>query len=245
MNIHCIYIHKNKINGKLYIGQTSQKPEKRWNNGKGYEDCSRFYHAIQKYGWENFEHIVLKNNLTQEEANDLEAKLIKQFNTQNDKYGYNIKAGGTNHSHSEETKRKIGKANQLSLKGHKWSKHQKDIISKKFTGKGNPFYGKTHSEETKRKISENRKGKCAGKDHWMYGKHHTEDDLQKMSENRKSKGGKTVLCIETGEQFTCMMDAARKYGLKTSAGIGQCCIGRAKSAGKHPITNQPLHWKFI
>ena len=118
-------------------------------------------------------------------------------------------------------------------------------MSKMFMGKGNPFYGKHHTEETKRKISESRKGKCIGEEHPMYGKHHSKENLEKISKNRQGKGGKQVLCIETGEIFNCMMDAARRYGLKTSAGIGQCCIGKAKSAGKHPVTNEPLHWKFI
>ena len=245
MNNYTIYMHKNKLNGKIYIGQTSQEPRKRWDNGRGYIDCSRFYNAILKYGWDNFEHIILYQNLSQEEANILEEKLIKQYNTQNDNFGYNIKAGGANRHHSEETKRKIGNANKISLKGKKWTEHQRKIISKMFTGEGNPFYGKHHSEETKKKISKNRKGKCTGSEHWMYGQHHSQQSLEKISEHRKGRGGKTVFCIETGETFTCMMDAARKYGLKTSAGIGQCCIGKAKSAGKHPITKQPLHWKFI
>lgn len=50
MNNYTIYMHKNKINGKIYIGQTSQEPKKRWDNGRGYIDCSRFYNAILKYG---------------------------------------------------------------------------------------------------------------------------------------------------------------------------------------------------
>ena len=245
MNNYTIYMHKNKINGKIYIGQTSQEPKKRWDNGRGYIDCSRFYNAILKYGWNNFEHIILYQNLSQKQANILEEQLIKQYNTQNDKYGYNIKAGGNNKHHTEETKRKIGKANSKALKGNKWSQHQHEIMSKMFMGKGNPFYGKHHTEETKRKISESRKGKCIGEEHPMYGKHHSKENLEKISKNRQGKGGKQVLCIETGEIFNCMMDAARRYGLKTSAGIGQCCIGKAKSAGKHPVTNEPLHWKFV
>ena len=139
MNNYTIYMHKNKLNGKIYIGQTSQEPKKRWDNGRGYTDCSRLYNAILKYGWDNFEHIILYQNLSQEEANILEEKLIKQYNTQNDTFGYNIKAGGANRHHSEETKRKIGNANKISLKGRKWTEHQREIISKMFAGEGNPF----------------------------------------------------------------------------------------------------------
>ena len=61
---YCVYIHINKINGKMYIGQTCQKPEKRWNSGKGYKDDVYFSTAIQKYSWDNFEHEVIASILT-------------------------------------------------------------------------------------------------------------------------------------------------------------------------------------
>ena len=57
-----IYLHRNKINNKVYIGQTIQSPEERWKNGNGYKGCYYFYNAIQKYGWDNFEHIILEQN---------------------------------------------------------------------------------------------------------------------------------------------------------------------------------------
>ena len=64
---YIIYMHKNKINGKMYIGQTCQTLEQRSQaNGGHYKSCSLFYKAIQKYGWNNFEHIILKENLTLE-----------------------------------------------------------------------------------------------------------------------------------------------------------------------------------
>ena len=64
-----IYLHKNKINNKVYIGQTKcVNPNNRWRNGTHYEN-TLFGKAIQKYGWDNFEHIILENNIeTQEEA---------------------------------------------------------------------------------------------------------------------------------------------------------------------------------
>lgn len=244
---YCVYLHKNKINGKVYIGQTCQNPNKRWDNGRGYETSPKFYNAILKYGWDNFEHIILQDNLSQFEANELEFKLIQLYQSQNDDYGYNITSGGSNFSHSEETKKKIGISNSIALKGHKMSEEQKQLLSQLFSGEGNPFYGRHHSEETKQKISEHRKGKNIGKDHPMFGKHHSEEELQKMSDNRKSKGGKKVKCINTGEIFTTMMDAARWCGLKNASSIGQVCnhTGKQKTAGKHPITQEKLYWEFV
>lgn len=244
MNNYTVYIHKNKINGKMYVGQTSQPPQKRWDNGKGYETSPKFFNAILKYGWNNFEHIIVANNLTQEEANNLEERLIQQYETQI--YGYNIRSGGTNYQHSEETKRKIGEANKKSLKGSHWSEEHRQLISQMFQGENNPFFGKKHTDKTKQIISEHRKGKCSGNEHPMYGKKHTKESLEKMSQNRQGKGGKKILCINTGQIFECMMDAARWCGLKTSASIGQVCnkTGKQKTAGRHPETGEKLLWKF-
>lgn len=243
----CVYIHTNKINGKKYIGQTSQKPEKRWNNGRGYITSSKFYNAIQKYGWENFTHEIVASNLSLEEANNLEIELINQYQTQNDLFGYNLDSGGHNTTHSEETKRKIGEANHIALQGSSWSDEHKAKVSAMFTGEGNPFYGHHHTEETKQKISKSRKGKRSGEDHPMYGKHHTIEALEKMSQRRQGKGGKQVRCINTGEIFNCMMDAARWCGLKNSCTIGRICNHKEKqkTAGKHPITGERLKWEFV
>lgn len=244
---YIIYLHKNKINGKVYIGQTCQEPEKRWDHGRGYRTSPRFYNAILKYGWDSFEHTILYTGLTLEQANFYEEQLIQQYNATNEEYGYNITSGGKNFTHSEETKQKIGAANHISLQGKTWSNSQRELISTMFSGEGNPFYGKHHTEATKKLISENRKGKCTGPEHPLYGKHHSPEDLEKMSKNRKGKGGKKVRCINTGEVFDTMMDAARWCGLRTSSSIGQVCnkTGKKKTAGKHPITQEKLIWEFI
>lgn len=93
--IYTIYMHKNKINGKSYIGQTIQKPEQRWKNGAGYKSCTYFYNAIQKYGWDNFQHIILdQGEMTQKEADDKECFYIQQYDTLNPQKGYNIVNGG-------------------------------------------------------------------------------------------------------------------------------------------------------
>ena len=87
-----VYCHTNKINGKKYIGISLQNPFVRWQNGKGYKTCTKFYTAIQKYGWENFAHEILIDHLTVEEASCKEKEYIKLFDTINN--GYNFLEGG-------------------------------------------------------------------------------------------------------------------------------------------------------
>lgn len=93
-----IYLHRNKSNGKVYIGQTIQPIENRWKNGSGYKTCTYFYHAIQKYGWENFDHLILEQNenWAQEELDNKEKEYIIKYQANNPQYGYNITEGGSN-----------------------------------------------------------------------------------------------------------------------------------------------------
>lgn len=92
---YCVYIHINKINGKKYCGQTCKNLKSRFGkNGYGYKECPRFYNAILKYGWDNFDHVVLQDHLTKEEADKLEIQTIEQYNLTDDEYGYNINQGG-------------------------------------------------------------------------------------------------------------------------------------------------------
>lgn len=93
-NTYSVYCHTNKINGKRYIGITKQNPLKRWGtNGCNYKKLN-FYRAIQKYGWDNFKHEILFENLSKEDAENKEIELIAKYNTRDDMFGYNIAIGG-------------------------------------------------------------------------------------------------------------------------------------------------------
>ena len=72
-NNYKVYAHINKQNGKAYIGITNRPtPQRRWGlDGQGYKLQPKFYNAIQKYGWLEFEHCILSENLTKQEALDL------------------------------------------------------------------------------------------------------------------------------------------------------------------------------
>lgn len=101
-------------NGKSYIGITCAKPyHRRWRSGSGYYSQPKIYNAILKYGWENIRHELLYTNLTLDDANRMEQKMIAKFDSIAN--GYNISAGGGGTFGipcSEETKRKIGNANR-------------------------------------------------------------------------------------------------------------------------------------
>lgn len=89
-NIYSIY----KLtfpNGKVYIGQTKLQPEQRWKNGKGYKGQA-VYIPIITYGWDNVKKEILHENLTAEQANELETHYIKVFNARIN--GYNQDDGG-------------------------------------------------------------------------------------------------------------------------------------------------------
>ena len=91
---YCVYMHISPSN-KRYIGITSiSPPEDRWKNGHGYRHNEYFSRAIDKYGWENFQHQIIANDLTEDEAIEMEISLISEYNTTNINYGYNLTSGG-------------------------------------------------------------------------------------------------------------------------------------------------------
>lgn len=212
MSDFTIYMHRNKLNNKVYIGQTCQDPEKRWGkNGMGYNKNPKFWNAIQKYGWDNFEHIILFQNLTAEQADDYEQKLIALYNA-NGENGYNIKAGGKHFTNPEEAKQNLH--NGLIMR---WTDERKQEYSKKMKQ-----YYKSLSDDERNSLYDNRRGAL-------------------------HPASKKVVCKETGDIFDSLSQAAVWAGLKETSGgnIGAQIAGKKKSAGKHPITKEPLHWYFL
>ena len=167
--IYTVYVHINKANGKRYYGQTKRKVDYRWDNGNGYKkNQPAFYNAIQKYGWDGFEHIIVAEHLTLEEANELETRLIEQFQTLSHEYGYNILYGGGNRDLPDSVKEKISKAHTGKILG------PRSETTKKKIGEANR--GRTFSEESKRRMSEGQKGK-----------HYSEEYKRQKSEKLKKE----------------------------------------------------------
>lgn len=96
-NGYTIYKHTNKVNGKVYIGQTKAKDlTRRWSGGHGYKQCFYFFSAIVRYGWLNFDHEILETGIPDSKtADERERYYIEQYQSRNPRYGYNIQSGGS------------------------------------------------------------------------------------------------------------------------------------------------------
>lgn len=134
-----IYKIENLVNGKVYIGQTVQKPEMRryrhfyqLRNNK--HRNSHLQNSFNKYGEDHFKFSIICRFNNEEELNKAETYYINTYNAFNSKHGYNLQSGGSNGKHAEETKMKISEFNK----------------------------GKIFSFEHRRKLSETHSKKCKG-----------------------------------------------------------------------------------
>lgn len=149
--LYTLYRHilRKEISGykydKYYYGITGQEVEKRWLNGKGYGHNEHFSNAIKKYGWSNFKHEILFENLTKEEAELLEQMYINLYNTRDENYGWNISRGGFDM-----------KGENNPMYGKKFTKEHKKKLSE--SHKGNTNASGKRSKESIKNISESHKG---------------------------------------------------------------------------------------
>jgi len=235
-----VYMHINKINNKTYIGITSRTPEERWGcNGCNYQIKQQpvFANAIKKYGWDNFEHIIFAENLTESEAKHMEKLLIALYKTnccryKNPEYGYNMTDGGDGcfgHTMSEEAKRKI----REKAIGRVWSEEQKANLREKYKHIKNPFAGKTHSDETKKIIGDKAKERLSNKtNHPMYGKTQSKESNLKNMMSQKNRSPVIQMDLQGNviAEFGSILDAHRCVGICKSD-ISLCCHEKKESAG--------------
>jgi len=188
--MHYLYKITNLVNNKIYIGQTVQ-PNKRWwqHRFEAANPTKVIHYAINKYGAHNFVFEVIAMSKTKNDANIIEIELIRQYQSHvSTGLGYNNAIGGNSNSgyhHSEETRRKISKAN----KGQKQTPEQKKLLfeglAKWVEENGPPHKGKKHTKESKQKMSESHKGYSA----WNKGliDCFSEETRQKMANAKRGK----------------------------------------------------------
>lgn len=220
-----IYMHKNKQNGKMYIGQTKSLKD-RW-KASAYDNCTRFYNAIKCYGWDNFQHIVLQEGLTLEEANQKQTYYIQLYNTTNQNFGYNLSKGGDNKQFlSQETFQKLSnKSLQLwQQEQYRQKQHQARLKS----WQNNIERKQAASQRMKQRMS---------------------NPIEKQKAKQRITGSnnpraKKVRCIETGQIFNTIKEAENKYNNGKRSNISAVCRG----IKKHALKNQKgllLSWEYV
>lgn len=211
-----IYCHKNKVNGKRYIGLTSyvDNPNKRWRDGKAYKNDHHrlFAGAIAKYGWDNFEHEILENNILDlKTANEREQYWIAFYHTyvgDPDCWGYNGSVGGDGSG------------------GHIVSDAERELHRR-------VKLGTKVSDDTKAKMSATRKGKPRPMSDKVL------ESLKKIRSKSVQQTRRPVVCLETGEMWISITDCAQTFGL-AEATISAHLNGRMKS-----IKNKQFHLKYL
>jgi group I intron endonuclease len=156
-----IYSYTNIINGKIYVGQSSNlyiRPLQHKHLLKKGKDSLYFQRAVDKYGIDKFvyEEIVC-GPFDKEDLIELEQFYMDMYKTEG-KILYNIcpAAGSTaGIKHSKETKQiwsKQRKGKKFAL-GHKCSEQAKSTMAEQKKGIKNPNFGKPLLESHRNKIS--------------------------------------------------------------------------------------------
>lgn len=139
--MYTIYKITNKINGKIYIGQTIHTVEERvqrhLRDALLYNINTHFYKAIKKYGMESFTYEAIDFAKTKQGANEKECFYIKTLDTTNHAIGYNSTPGGDggntylNKTETElnQIKSKISKSNSGGNNGNSRKLKMKNIIT--------------------------------------------------------------------------------------------------------------------
>lgn len=199
MNNYCVYIHTNLKNGKVYIGKAIN-PKNRWGTlGQKYKNCPRFWSAIQHYGWNNFSHSILEQNLSSDQAESKEQYYISLYDSTNPNKGYNMTKGGT------------GGNTHLQ-----WNEKRKNE------------YKQQCVQENKRRIQETdwlQKLSQSQKKRWE--KEKELGIIRNTPRGGTHPFAKKVKCIETQQIFECCADAAEwlGYDRKKSSYIARVANG--------------------
>lgn len=200
---YCVYMHKNKINGKVYIGRSGNVAQ-RWHTKKhAYKQCTALYNAFNKYGWNNFDHLILFDNLTYDQSIELEQAMIKQYKSNENKFGYNLTEGGEGcigRIWAQEEREKCG----LARRGKTNSLEHRQKVSRALTGRK---LSPEHREKSKQALA---KGAIIAA------------QILQIPVCQFDINGKFV------REFDSLRQAADYLGVSKSTGIQNCCAGVGK-----------------
>ena len=228
-----IYKITNKINNKIYIGQTIRSLFERVKDYKLYKTNGYLINSFNKYGFDNFEFSIIDTATSIQELNEKEKYYINLFNSYDRNIGYNIELGGNNCSASEETRKKMSIS-------HKGIKQSEEWVKKRIPLKGSDEakkHGRPKTDEERKYISEN------SPKYWL-NKTRSEETKRKVSETKKKQGLKPVntkkvkaIDVDTNEVkiFESTFETAKFYNINQST-VSRRCNGVTKNKGKYIFT---------
>ena len=198
-----IYKITNTVNGKSYIGQTTQPVSQRLHQHIKKAPNPVLKNAINKYGKEAFVCEVLHENVTEDMLDALEIEAIKLHNTITP-HGYNINHGGhKNRIFSDQARQKMSEAKKGKPSKRKRIKHtpkSRRKMSEALKGRTPHNKGKKHTPETRKKMSDWQRGRKLTPEHrknigesgkgrvpWNKGRKHTAKAREKMSEANRGR----------------------------------------------------------
>jgi group I intron endonuclease len=192
-----IYKITNKVNNKIYIGQTIKALEYRFYHhiydSVVKKQPTRIGRAIRKYGPENFSaEIIEKTN----KLDEREKFYIDKYKTTG-LNGYNIKIGGNGGPHDRTTKRKISKANTKRVWTEEMRKNMSDAIKLWHQKRG--FVPR--SEEFKKRISEANTGRKMS------------NLTRQIFQEHNRKLSKPVICLDTRKEYPSILAACKDMNL--------------------------------
>lgn len=187
-----IYCLTCKVNGKVYIGQTTDFKERiRKYKTLQCKGQRQLYNALKKHGVDNFLYEIIDTGLSQEDLTQLEDYNMVLSNSRNKLHGYNTRKAGNKGKHSEESRKKMSESGKIKI----FSEQHKINLSLSLKGiKRSPL-----SEDTKKKIAKAQTGRKHSEEHRMKnsighmgnpsrtGMKNSPETRQKMRESAKRK----------------------------------------------------------
>lgn len=172
-----VYVIKNLITLKVYVGQTNNPDARKRNHWSGSKRAKgHLYDSMRKYGLGNFEFRLLEE-CEDDQVDDRERFWISHFDSTNGEKGYNSESGGhVNKVLAEDTKEKIAS----KLRGVKHSPERVKKSADARRGIPNLKNRRENNPERGKAISEGLKGKPLSEAH----KRATSEGLKRYMEQR-------------------------------------------------------------